>query len=142
MAELETSEIRKLLSLHYFWARYCPGFKNYLANRSQLCLMDSHLLSVQFRPVVPSILGPLLFSVYMNPLTNIRLSQISVLILYADDIVLYRLVNGPADIIALQSNVDAISTWVIQVGLSLNCKKNYIKMVFEKQLWKYFQIYF
>ena len=56
-------------------------------------------------------------------LTNICLSQNSVLILYADDIVLYKPVNGPADIIALQSDVDAISTWVIQAGLSLNCKK-------------------
>ena len=60
-----------------------------------------------------SICGLLLFSVYMNPLTNICLSQDSVLILYADDIVLYKPVNGPADIISLQSDVDVISTWVI-----------------------------
>ena len=34
-----------------------------------------------------SILGPLLFSIYMNSLANISLSRDSTLILYADDIV-------------------------------------------------------
>ena len=67
--------------------------------------MVSYPLSVQSHTsgIPPSfILCLLLFSGYMNPLTNISVSQDSVLLLYADDIVLYKLVNWPADIFEVQ----------------------------------------
>ena len=58
-----------------------------------------------------SILGPLLFIIYLNPLTKILLSRGTSLALYADDIVVYRSISGPADIEALQSDVDKIVEW-------------------------------
>ena len=66
-------------------------FRSYLSNRSQRVVLDGHSSTIHaVTSGVPqgSILGPLLFSIYLNPLTNISLSRDSTLILYADDIVL------------------------------------------------------
>jgi len=48
----------------------------------------------------------------MNPLTNIPLTSGSKLILYADDIVLYRPIDSESDVAALQQDIDAVAAWV------------------------------
>ena len=90
-------------------------FRSYLSNRSQRVVLDGH--SSTIHPVtsgVPqgSILGPLLFSTYLNSLTNISLSRDSTLILYTDDIVLYRPIATHSDVESLQADVDKVSNWV------------------------------
>ena len=102
-------------------------FRSYLSNRSQRVVLDGH--SSTFHAItsgVPqgSILGPLLFSIYLNPLTNISLSRDSTLILYADDIVLYRPIATHSDVESLQADVDKVSNWVRDAGLSLNAQKS------------------
>ena len=79
-----------------------------------------------------SILGPLLFLIYLNPLTKILLSRGTSLALYADDIVVYRPLSSPADIEALQSDVDRIVEWLGGAGLPLNTKKSNIVMFSRK----------
>ena len=55
-------------------------------------------------------LGLLLFSIYMNPLTTISVSQdSSSLIFYANDIVLYWPIRTLSDVEPLQSDVEKIS---------------------------------
>ena len=79
-----------------------------------------------------SILGPLLFIIYLNPLTKILLSHGTSLALYADDIVVYRSISGPADIEALQSDVDRIVEWLGGAGLPLNTNKS--NVIFSRKL--------
>ena len=79
-----------------------------------------------------SILGPLLFIIYLNPLTKILLSRGTSLALYADDIVVYRSISGPADIEALQSDVDKIVEWLGGAGLPLNTNKSNI-VIFSRK---------
>jgi len=89
--------------------------------------MDGHSSEVHLvSSGVPqgSILGPFLFSIYVNPLTSIPLSQGSSLILYADDIVLYRPVLSPCDIDTLQEDIDKIANWIRSAGLCFNVTKS------------------
>jgi len=57
-----------------------------------------------------SVLGPLLFLIYIDDISRISISSGS-LTLYADDLVLYRPVRGPSDYQLLQQDIDAISLW-------------------------------
>ena len=66
---------------------------NYLAGRKQSVVVNG--ASSEHLPVlsgVPqgSILGPLLFLIYIDDLTNTELSEGTEIVLYADDILLYR----------------------------------------------------
>ncbi len=111
-------------------------FKSYLTNRKQKVVLDgqssctSNVISG-----VPqgSILGPLLFSIYMDPLTRISLSPGSQLLLYADDILLYRPIHHQQDVPALQSDINAISNWIALAGLSLNPTKTKLLVVSRNQ---------
>ena len=80
-----------------------------------------------------SILGPLLFSIYLDPLTKISLSQDTTLILYADDIVPYRPISSSHDIDVFQSDVDNIADWVKDAGLRLNANKSKVVVFSHKQ---------
>ena len=54
------------------------------------------------------------------------------LILYADDIVLYRPIATHSDVESLQADVDKLSNWVRDAGLSLNAKKSKV-IVFSRK---------
>ena len=58
-----------------------------------------------------SVLGPLLFSIYMDDITGVALSPQSDLVLYADNVLLYRTISCLEDVLMLQSDIDSIETW-------------------------------
>jgi len=63
-------------------------FTSYLSDRRQQVVVDgSTSASSLVRSGVPqgSILGPLLFSIYIDPITSLSLSSTSKILLYADD---------------------------------------------------------
>ena len=96
--------------------------------------MDGHSSEVHLvSSGVPqgSILGPFLFSIYVNPLTSILLSQGSFLIPYADDIFLYRPLLSPCDIDTLQEDIK-IANWIRSTGLCLNVTKSKV-VVFSRK---------
>ena len=59
-----------------------------------------------------SVLGPLLFPIYIDDVPDSLLSDGSVLNLYADDMLLYKPVRSLEDFRHLQSDIDHISDWV------------------------------
>ena len=89
--------------------------KSYLTDRSQKVVVNgessdpTHVVSG-----VPqgSILGPLLFLVYIDGVTDLPLSEASQLVLYADDILLYRPIKCQSDYSVLQQEINAINSWV------------------------------
>ncbi len=88
-------------------------FHTYLTDRQQ-CVSIGNTLSdsVPVTSGVPqgSILGPLLFIVYINDLPS-RI-QHSMMDIYADDTKCGKEVNSPQDrCVLLQSDIDAISSW-------------------------------
>ena len=71
---------------------------DYLTNRTQKVVVNGQ--SSSSAPVISgvpqgSVLGPLLFLIYINDLTKINLSDGAKLTLYADDILLFRTINSP-----------------------------------------------
>ena len=56
-----------------------------------------------------SVLGPSLFIIYIDGLTN-ALSNSS-MSMYADDLLLYRTIQSPSDYQTLQAEIDAVELW-------------------------------
>ena len=70
-----------------------------------------------------SVLGPLLFLIYINESTSEPLDSNTRIGLYANDMLLYRVINSPNDYDTLQGNVDLLSNWVVKNNLTLNASK-------------------
>ena len=68
--------------------------------------------------------SPVLFIMFMNWLTKVPLSDNTKLILYADDILLYKPVNSDQDSDAFQQDVNSIQNWTNSHGLKLNASES------------------
>ena len=76
-----------------------------------------------------SILGPLLFSIYINDLTRCSLSRSAKLLMFADDVLLYKPIETHRDFIAFQNDVDTITNWSHENHLSLNINKTKFMLI-------------
>ena len=109
--------------------------QSYLANRTQIVAVggdQSSSLPVISGVPQGSVLGPLLFLVYINDITA-HVSPTSKLALFADDMTLYRCISSPADYTVLQTDITAISVWVTNNSLSLNSNKCCFMLISRKR---------
>ena len=84
---------------------------SYLTNRKHHVVVggkSSQDASVLSRVSQGSVLGPLLFLVYIDDVSNILLSDGSILNLYADDMLLYKSMKSFEDYSHLQLDIDCI----------------------------------
>ena len=98
---------------------------SYLCNRSQyVCVNGSISHKTHVLSGVPqgSVLGPLLFLLYTDGLAQSGLSDGS-LVLYADDICLYRPLRSSQDVIFFQHDIDKLADKINDLGLKLNINK-------------------
>ena len=111
-------------------------FTSYLSNRRQCVVLDgcsSTSADVSSGVLQGSILGPLLFILYMDSITLVPLSPDTKILLYADDILLYSPIYQSSCISIFQSDVDSISQWVSQSGLRLNAAKTKLVLFSRKR---------
>lgn len=102
---------------------------NYLTERSQLVKFRSSMSSekrVTSGVIQGSVLGPLLFSIFVNDLDNVIKNCF--LLKYADDIRIYRCFEpSPShqndSVRLLQSDIDALMTWSSRWDLKFNVSK-------------------
>ena len=84
-----------------------------------------------------SVLGPLLFLIYIDDVSSLKLSENTVLNLYADDILLYKQIKCSEDYQQLQLDIDKISSWVDNNHLSLNPAKCKTMLISRKRNLRY-----
>jgi hypothetical protein len=97
--------------------------RSFLFGRTQRVVLDGELSnSVCVTSGVPqgSVLGPLLFLVFVNDIVNNISSHIR---LYADDTVLYRTILDSNDTLHLQQDLEIVARWCSTWGMQLNKKK-------------------
>ena len=100
-------------------------FKSYLSTRTQYVYMNgaqSGYASVNCGIPQGSVLGPLLFSIYINDIGNvIKKSKVS---LYADDTCIYNSSKNVSDVkTILENDLKAVSKWLACNKLKLNITK-------------------
>ncbi len=100
--------------------------QDYLSSRQQRVVLDgtaSELASVTSGVPQGSILGPLFFNIFMDSIAKVPLSTNAKLILYADDILLFKPTSTTEDANHLQDDVNSILDWMKSHGLSPNLSK-------------------
>ena len=114
------------LSVYNFGLKTIDWFRSYLHDRWQSVCVDNHFSeSGEVSLGVPqgSILGPLLFSLFINDLPSVpKHCQIY---LYADDAVFFAS-HSSLDVVnkTLQEDLDLIGNWLLSNRLKLNVKKS------------------
>ena len=97
---------------------------DYLTNRRQFVVVngaESNLTPVLSGVPQGSILGPLLFLLYIDEISSVPLSCGSRLHLYADDVLLYSVIEAhPATFIPIQNDISKIAEWSVDNYLTLN----------------------
>ena len=110
--------------------------KSYLTDRSQKVIVNGKASDPT--PVlsgVPqgSVIGPLLFLIYIDGVMNLPLSEKSNLILYADDILLYRAIKCESDYSVLQDDINTINYWVEENHMQFNTAKCKYMLISHKR---------
>ena len=106
--------------------------RSYLTARHQKVVIggeDSDTIPVISGVPQGSVLGPLLFLIYIDDVARVPLSEGTSLVLYADDMLLYRAINTPEDFAILQEDINTVNNWVKTNYLNFNvskCKFMYI----------------
>ena len=108
---------------------------NYLTCRSQYVVVDgeqSCMLPVVSGVPRGSVLGPLLFLVFINEVVD-QVPMDSFMSLFADDIALYRCIKSPIDYWRLQLDISALVNWVCNNFLSLQPSKCCYMLITRKK---------
>lgn len=106
--------------------------KAFLFNRSQFVLyeqMSSNTVAVTSGVPQGSVLGPLLFLLYINDITANITSNIK---LFADDCVIYREINHYNDHIMLNDSLAVVTNWCSKWQMKINTQKSGIMTVSRK----------
>ena len=110
-------------------------FTDYLHSRSQTVAIEGTFSSwVPVTTGVPqgSILGPFLFLLYVNDLPDV-LSNSTSIALFADDAKCSRVVRNSDDCTALQQDLNSVSIWSQDWGLSFNKNKCEVLRISRKR---------
>ena len=102
--------------------------KSFLSDRVQKVIIDGiSSSSVPVTSGVPqgTVLGPLLFSIYINDLPDHI--QYSTFRLFTDDYILHGLMQSEADTILHQKDIDSLFAWTIIWQMELNIDKCHSK---------------
>lgn len=109
-------------------------FRNYLTTRRQRVVLNgtySNWLPVTSGVPQGSILGPLLFIMYLNDLDEVITCDYSA---YADDVMLYHQIASYEDCCFLQSNLDSFLQWCSRWQMSLQPQKCEALCITNKRL--------
>ena len=111
--------------------------QSYLSGRTQsVCVQNSYSSPSSVSSGIPqgSILGPLLFLVFINDISLSLSCPHCKIILYADDILLLHPFDSHSHSTCLQHDLSLLQTWLLNNSLSLNVSKSkYMIFSFKPQ---------
>ena len=99
---------------------------SYLSRRCQHVVVNGQSSSSKYvLSGVPqgSVLGPLLFLIYIDTILSLEFSESSKISLYADDVLLYKPIVTSSSFYELQVDINNISMWTSINLMSLNTEK-------------------
>jgi hypothetical protein len=103
---------------------YITCFHSYLTNRwsrVRVCSTLSQPFQVISGVLQGSVLGPFLFNLFINDLcSSIHYCK---LLIFADDVKIFRVINSPHDCLLLQSDINSMSDWCVADSMRLNTAK-------------------
>ncbi|KAK3104735.1 hypothetical protein FSP39_008956 [Pinctada imbricata] len=104
---------RLLYKLHYYGVRGCTleWIRSFLSNRKQCVLVEGSMSDeAEVVSGVPqgTVMGPLLFLVYINDLPEVTTSNVK---LFADDCLIYRPIKSSRDTEQLQHDLQSLEKW-------------------------------
>lgn len=112
----------------------------YLSNRTQYVTInnyDSDQLEVYSGVPQGSVLGPLLFLIYVNDIADCAENGVK-LRLFADDLVIYTSVQGIEDQLRLNTTLSNIARWCDMWGMEINLKKTqYMTITHRKSIFRF-----
>ena len=110
--------------------------RNFLCQRSQFVCIDgnsSHSLPVISGVPQGSVLGPLLFVLYINDVVSTISDESDVnMFMFADDIALYRIIRSASDYKHLQEDIDATAACISAKHLKFNAEKCKLMLITRK----------
>ena len=116
-------------------------FSNYLTNRTFVVKVNNQMSKLYRTSMgVPqgSVLGPLLFSLYMNNLPNVIKESRTVM--YADDTTLYFGSKFPSNIqISLGTDIEILEQWFATNKLRLNAKKTEFMIIANNRVREHYK---
>ena len=98
--------------------------KGYLENRTQRVVINnkhSKILPVNSGVPQGSVLGPLLFTLFINDIYE-NVSEGTNIALYADDTKIWRKINSIEDYIILNRDIDTLHSWAKENGMKFHPK--------------------
>ena len=113
----------KKLQSYGVTGRLLQWIRAFLSDRRQRVVVrgcHSEWASVTSGVPQGSVLGPLLFLIYINDIPDVVSSKIKI---FADDTKVYRSISSPDDAAELQRDLDAITRWSVQWQLAFNENK-------------------
>lgn len=108
--------------------------REYLSLRSHYIVVNgskSGMASVTSGVPQGSVLGPLLFLLFINDLPDTIASSIR---LFADDLIMYREVTSVDDTVLLQNDLTKMENWCRDLHMQINVQKT-VHMRFTKNVW-------
>jgi len=94
--------------------------KGFLSNRQQQVVLDGHIShSIPVTSGVPqgSVLGPVLFKIFVNDIFSVFSSPE---FLFADDTKVFRVIRNKDDYLALQNDLNSLHNWSLTWQLKFN----------------------
>ena len=126
---------RLLLKLHHIGVRglLLAWIRDFLTGRTQQVTIEGKVSSSScVTSGVPqgTVLGPLLFLVFINDMPDVVKSNIR---LFADDALLYRSIHSIDDVITLQNDLDSLQSWESTWQMAFNPDKCEVLRVTKKK---------
>ena len=111
------------LQLYSFHSKIIKWIESFLTNRSQQVIVDGHMsITAPIISGVPqgTVLGPILFLIFINDIASCVLHSTLTLRCFADDTRICRSISDLNNVHELQSDLEEVTKWSVRNNMALH----------------------